>query len=171
VTETSDLTAAGEIAVLCGQAWTFSHVGRDIRGKFSAWLKSRARAGLQEERQQGILNAAGYREEADALKRQFDAGAYNWGSPTHARGMGEAVATALESGDGLRYLVQLLLEANHGPVPVEKIDELCEADAALLSQTIKSCLDPNRKAPASPSQLGPGPTPGTTNGTAPAEKV
>lgn len=170
MTETSDLTATGEIAVLAGQAWTFAHVGREIRGKFSAWLKARARAGLQEERQQGILNHATYREEADALKRQFDAGAYNWGSPTHAYGMGDAVAVALESGAGLRYLVQLLLEANHGPVPEEKIEELCAADMPLLGETIRNCLDPNRKAPAGPSQPGTTPAATGTNGAPAAVK-
>jgi hypothetical protein len=144
-----DLLNAGEIVELNGQAWTFSHITPSIRGQFSVWLKGRARQGLAEERREGILGPEEYREEADALKRQFDGGSYSWGSPLGGKEMaGEAVLASLKSRDGMVYLIGLLLKEHHGNVPAEKIYELMAADAVAVAEAVARCMDPNRQRPA-----------------------
>jgi hypothetical protein len=144
-----DLLNAGEVAEVEGQAWTFSHIGPVIRGQFSAWLKSRARQGLQEERRQGILGPEEYREEANALKQQFDGGSYTWGSPLGGKEMaGEAVLAALKSRDGMAYLIGLLLKEHHGNVPSEKVYELMAANGKAVGEAVARCMDPNRQRPA-----------------------
>jgi hypothetical protein len=144
-----DLLNAGEVAEIAGAAWTFSHVTPSIRGQFSAWLKGRARQGLAEERREGILGPEEYREEADALKRQFDGGSYSWGSPLGGKEMaGEAVLASLKSRDGMVYLIGLLLKEHHGNVPAEKIYELMAADAVAVAEAVARCMDPNRQRPA-----------------------
>jgi hypothetical protein len=139
-----DLLNAGEVIEVDGAAWTFSHITPSIRGQFSAWLKGRARQGLAEERREGILGPEEYREEADALKRAFDAGQYTWGSPM----MGKAARAGLQSRDGMAYLIGLLLKEHHGTVPAEKIYELMAADAVAVAEAMARCIDPNRRRPA-----------------------
>jgi hypothetical protein len=160
-----DLLNAGEVVEVDGQAWTFSHITPVIRGQFSAWLKSRARQGLAEERREGILGPEEWREQSSLLNSDFAAGAYSWGSPLSPDGMGSAVQAALEEVDGKIRLVQLLLERDHGKVPSEKVLELMAASARMqqeaaknappgqdvpnpIAEAIRACLDPNRQRPA-----------------------
>ena len=149
MTETTDVVGAGEIVESAGEAWTFAHVGPAVRGSYSAWLKARARQGLRDEyRQGGILSEQEYREESDALKRAFDAGHYNWGSPFSADGIGQAVAASLDGWDGRVKLLQLLLEPAHGKVPAEKVVEVLRGNPDGCAEALRTCLDPNRKVPA-----------------------
>jgi hypothetical protein len=149
MTGPEDLLNAGEIAEIDGAAWTFSHVTPSIRGQFSAWLKGRARQGLAEERREGILGPEEYREEANALKQQFDGGSYTWGSPFGGKEMaGEAVLASIMSRDGMAYLIVLLLKEHHGDVPVEKAYELMAADGKAVGEAVARCMDPNRQRPA-----------------------
>jgi hypothetical protein len=141
-----DLLNAGEVVEVDGQAWTFSHSTPDIQGKFSAWLKGRARQGLTEERRQGILGPEEYREQSAYLTAEFTAGAYSWGSPLSPDGMGSAVQTALEEVDGKVRLVQLLLERAHGKVPAEQVFTLLRSPD--VGAALGVCLDPNRRHPA-----------------------
>lgn len=150
MTPISDLSAAGEVAVVQGQAWTFSHLTPRMRGLFSSWLKGRARQGLLEERRQEILNPSQYREEADALKRQFDAGHYDWGSPLLPDGCGLAVLEAINGHEGKVRIMQLLLVPTHGEVPAEQVVALLKAspeEAEMVALAVRTCLDPNREKP------------------------
>jgi hypothetical protein len=144
-----DLLNTGEVVEVDGLAYTFSHITPTIRGQFSAWLKSRARQGLAEERREGILGPEEYREEANALKRQFDGGSYSWGSPLGGKEMaGEAILASLKSRDGMACLIGLLLKEHHGNVPVEKVYELMAADGKAVGEAVARCMDPNRQRPA-----------------------
>lgn len=155
MTETSDLAGSGEVIEGLGQAWSLSHLTPGIRGTYSQWLKGRARQGLRDERQAGTLSVTEYDEEASRLKRQLDAGSYNWGSPFHPEAMGDAIAASLGGLDGKIKLLQLLLASAHGAVPPERVVELLEAAGAgvpegeesPLALAIKICLDPNRAGP------------------------
>jgi hypothetical protein len=156
VTDADDFSGAGEVVESGGVAWTLAHVGITIRGKFSAWLKARARQGLQEERRTGaLLSVEQYREEADALKRQFDAGAYNWGSPFDPDGMGSAVSACLQETEGKVKLVQLLLEPAHGAVEIKTVLSLLTAAPQAVADALRACLGlpPN---PPSPAMTTPG---------------
>jgi uncharacterized protein YoaH (UPF0181 family) len=144
-----DLLNAGEVATINDEAWTLSHITPSIRGQFSALLKSRARQGLAEERREGILGPEEYREEANALKQQFDGGSYSWGSPLGGKEMaGEAVLASLKSREGMACLIGLLLKEHHGNVPVEKIYELMAVDGKAVGEAVARCMDPNRQRPA-----------------------
>lgn len=154
MTETTDLLNGGEVLESLGQAWTLAHVGPGIRSKFSAWLKARARQGLREEREAGSLDADGYREESDALKARFDAGAYNWGSPLSPQGMGSAVAATLGETEGKIRLVQLLLERDHGQVTGAKIMEILAGAPEAAAACVQACLSPAPNGQAQAAQPG-----------------
>ena len=150
MTETSELVTGCEFLEALGQVWTFSHVGPAIRGAYSAWLKAKARQGLQDEKRTGILDEATFREESNALKEQFDAGAYNWGSPLDPEGVGKAVAQSLQQTEGNIRFIQLLLEKAHGQVEARKVHEMVKANRTGVHDTIAACMgvSGNSTAPA-----------------------
>jgi hypothetical protein len=147
MTETGDLLNAGEVVEACGRAWTFAHIGPGIRARFSRWAKGRARQGLLDERRDGTLDVTSYREEADALKQQIDAGAYNWGSPLSDDDRGVAIRALLTASAGFTLLLQLLLEGAHGLVPGADIAAILTENPDGVREAVALCLDPNRAAP------------------------
>ncbi len=163
MTETTDLLNAGEIVESNGKAYTFAHVGPGIRADFSAALMARARQGLRDERKAGTLNANEYREEADALKARFDAGAYSWGSPLDPNDMGAAIQAAMNETWCKLKLAQLLLKKHHGEMDLEAVADVLKGNPEAVGEAIQACLNPapNDSQPATVSRQ-------TKNGAAPA---
>ncbi len=146
MTETTDLLNAGEVVESGGKAYTLSHVGPGIRADFSAALMARARQGLRDERKAGTLSASEYREEADALKARFDAGAYAWGSPLDPNDMGAAIQAALNETWGKLKLAQLLLKAHHGEMTLEEVADMLKGNPEAIGDAIEECLSPSPNA-------------------------
>ncbi len=126
---------------------------------------ARARQGLRDERKAGTLSVGEYREEADALKARFDAGAYSWGSPLDPNDMGAAIQAALNETWGKLKLAQLLLKAHHGEMSLDDVADVLKGNPEAVGEAIQACLSPapNDSQPATTSRQTK-----TANGTAPA---
>ncbi len=148
MTDASDLCNAGEVVVACDQAWTLSHIGVRLKGKFSSALKASSRQRRLDERKAGALSPAEYDESMSRFEEQLDGGAYDWGSPYDPDGMGSAVAAALAQTSWRVRLVQLLLEEHHGPVTAAQVRAIHKENAEGLDAALAAALDPNSRAPA-----------------------
>jgi hypothetical protein len=160
-----------ELVQSCDKEWQFQHVGKGIRGKYSAWCKLRARQEVIDQRD--LLDPMSYKECLASVNEQIAAGAYSWGSPLNPKGMGTGVFATINGDEGRVYLLMLLLERKHGKLTVDDIAAIVEGNTEGVRLALDACLevpslkpkegdDPNAKAPANP---------GTTNGTSQSTAV
>lgn len=127
--ETADVVDSGEVVISLDRAWTMRRVTPGVRGKFSAWVKARARREVETPADRA------------AFLEQAAAGAYNWGSPLDPKGMGSAVSAALGQWEGQTLLVGLLLEKEHGKVPDADLAAAMDGNREGFVEALQKCLE------------------------------
>ena len=147
-----------------GETWLLAPIGPGVRDAFAQQVRVRARKQLYADR--AWMEPDHYRAEEKALSGQIAAGAYEWGPPRDKGGvgMGEAVLATFETELGKVRLTQMLLEPNHGEVPLGRVAEIIADSLFPWLYAFRAALglpppdeepqedaDPNAIAPASPA--------------------
>lgn len=121
-----------------GQTWWLANVTPGHRKMFSSLVRSRARQSLIDDKP--YMDAKDYRAQWKDLQARIDAGAYDWGPPVELGGMGygEAIQAALDTTEGNVRLVQMLLEDEHGEVPLSQVAEILNANPEGITAAIRA---------------------------------
>lgn len=125
--------------------WTLAQ-----EGQFAAWVEARSRARLQARRKD--LGEDEYREQMDGLRRDVDAGLYEWGS--------KIVVGAWSSMPGGKHLLYLTLAAVDKTVTPAAIDAVA-ADRVQWKQLWEEVLIPLNFPPSGPTPEAPKPEAGS----------
>jgi hypothetical protein len=117
-----------------GKTWHLAPLGPAIQDAYSAWCRMRARRNT--DRDKALMTPEEYAEEKQAVKRQIDAGEYEWGPPVEMQGTGMApgVAALFNSNAGRLHMLRLLLEPAHDEMSDEEIDALVADGAESLKE-------------------------------------
>ena len=111
-----------------GQTWQLAPVTPGLRARFSAFVKKQALEELASLK--SSLSAPEYHEVQSAVLARLASGACSWGTPLNPKGMGAIAREVYESDNGMLYLLQLLLEKQHGKVELEELAKLVEDNPA-----------------------------------------
>jgi hypothetical protein len=133
-----------------------------LRARFTGFVKKRALTELASLR--SLLNPVEFHEVEKKILTQLASGSANWGP----KSMGALAQEFYLSDEGQVYLLQLLLEKQHGPVTEEVVLQLYEENPEGLKAALRASynLPPRDEAPADPNAAAPVMSlPGTTRTT------
>lgn len=153
-----------------GKVWHLAPLGPRITDAFAAWCRMCARRNIL--RDKTLMAPSEFEEEYLLLRRQIDAGEYEWGPPPLMQGIGMAPGCLafFKSEAGKLQLLRLMLEPAHGELSDEEINALAEGAGEALRQAFDtvffSAYPWLRREESAPGAMRPtkdeAPTPETT---------
>lgn len=108
------------------QTWEFGWVTQAIKAKFEAWVQSRALQMLTRIKQQA--DSVMYRDQMSTYQADFLSGEYSWAVRRVKNGdsLGSHIWAAMQTDEGSRYLIYLLLASRHKEMTIPLADAICD---------------------------------------------